>query len=89
MRIISQNGMNDYPYDSIVVWVDHTNPKRIGASMCSDPNSEFELGTYDSEKDALYVMSCIRFNMKNGYAYFHMPSADNASIWRQEKEKRR
>ena len=85
MRIISQNGMNDYPYDSIMVWVDYTSPKSIGATMCSDPHSEFELGTYNSEEDALYVMECIRYNKKKGYDYFHMPSADDVSTWRQNK----
>ena len=86
MRIISQDGLNDYPYDSIMVWVDHVNPKRIGASMCSDPNSEFVLGTYNSEEDALYMMECIRHSKMKGYEYFFMRGADYTSVLRQTKE---
>ena len=74
MRIISQNGLSDYPYDNIFVWINRKNQREIGASMCSDPDSEFELGTYDSEEDALLVMKLIRRAANEGYTYFFMPS---------------
>ena len=86
MRIISQNGMNDYPYEQCMIFVNYKERTKLCISMCGDgADSEFPLGTYDSEEDALYVMECIRYNKKKGYDYFHMPSADDVSTWRQNK----
>ena len=85
MRIISQDGLSDYPYDNIFVWVDRMNQRGIGATMCSDPDSEFELGTYDSEEDALYVMRLIRQAVRNEQSFYFMPDADYVTSIRQEE----
>lgn len=84
MRIISQDGMNDYPYDYIVVYVNHLEHNKIGATVCGG-SYDIDLGEYDSEEDALYVMDCIRYSKMKGYEYFNMPSAENASYGRKKK----
>ena len=83
MRIISQDGMNDYPYDYIVVYVNHLEHNKIGATTCGD-SYDIELGEYNSEEDALCVMKSIRKAAMDRNYYFYMPSAEGASWWRQK-----
>lgn len=83
VRIISQNGMADYPYDNIMVWVDRLNPKGIGATMCSDPDSEFPLGTYNSEEDAKFVIEMIGTSYMIGSHWMHMPDCEQAMTLRE------
>lgn len=85
MRIISQDGIIDIPYDSIIVFA--LNGKDVSACTVNDNYNKMALGTYNNEEDALYVMDCIRYNKKKGYDYFHMPSADSVSTWRQKANK--
>lgn len=90
MRIISQNGMSDYPYELCMIFVNYKERTKLCISMCGDGAYSYgDLAEYDSEEDALYVMKCIRYNKKKGYDYFFMPSAEDASAWRQENEERR
>lgn len=86
MRIISQDKKYDVPYDSVTVYVSPVIPREIDADFVPYRSTEV-LGTYNSEEDALYVMDCIRYNKKKGYDYFHMPSAESVTVWRQKKAK--
>lgn len=83
MRLISQDGLSDYPYDNIIVWVDRLNPNGIGATICSDPDSEFPLGTYDSEEDAKFVIEMIGATSMIGSRWLHMPDAEQARTLRE------
>ena len=83
MRIISQDGKFDIPYDSVLVYVSSVFPKEIHVDFVAY-RATYIVGQYDSEEDALYVMKCIRYNMRRGSDYFFMPSAEDASAWRQE-----
>ena len=85
MRIISQDGFIDIPYDSIIVFA--LNGKDVSACTVNDNYNKMTLGTYNNEEDALYVMDCIRYNKRKGYDYFHMPSAESVTVWRQKKAK--
>jgi len=87
MRIITQGGMKDIPYESVMVYVAYHMPTQIFASPIINTNDELPLGTYKSEEDALYVMDCIRYSKMKGYDYFFMPSADSVPVWRQENRK--
>jgi len=84
MRIISQDGLSDYPYNYIVVFVNHLERNKIGAMIWGDACGDFELAEYNSDEDALYVMEAMRKAMKYGYDYFYMPSADYVPIMRKK-----
>lgn len=83
MRIISQDGFIDIPYDSIIIFALHG--KDVSACTVNDNYNKMILGTYKNEDDALYVMKCIRYNKGKGCEYFHMPDAKSVSVWRQEE----
>lgn len=85
MRIISQGGTKDIPYEAVMVYVTYHMPTKIYASPIINTNDELPLGTYKNEEDALYVMDCIRHSKKEGYDYFHMPSAESVTVWRRKK----
>lgn len=86
MRIITQTGIADIPYESVMVFVNTDAPSRIYASTVFDTFNDLPLGTYKSEDDAMYVMKCIRRAANDGYAYFYMPSADYVPIMRQKEK---
>ena len=85
MRIISQDGLIDIPYDSIIIFA--LNGNGVSACTVNDNYNKMILGTYNDGDDALYVMDCIRYNKRKGYDYFHMPSAESVTVWRQKKAK--
>ena len=84
MRIISQDGKFDIPYDSVLVYVSSVFPKEIHVDFVAY-RATYIVGQYDSEEDALYVMKCIRYNKGKGCEYFHMPSAEIVPVWRQDE----
>ena len=84
MRIISQEGKFDIPYDSVLVYVSSVFPKEIHVDFVAY-RATYIVGQYDSEEDALYVMDCIRHSKMEGYEYFFMPSADSIPVWRKNK----
>lgn len=81
MRIISQNGMSDYPYDHIVVYVNHLEHNKIGATVCGD-SYDIELAEYDSEDDAKFVLEMIGAAYMLDSRWMHMPDAEQARILR-------
>ena len=85
MRIITQKGEADIPHESVMVFVNYDEPSRIHASSVFDTFNDMPLGVYNNEKDAMYVMKCIRYNKRKGCEYFHMPSAEIVPVWRQEE----
>ena len=57
MRIISQNGMNDYPYEQCQVFVNYKERTKLCIAMCGDDACTFGyLGEYDSEDDAKFAL---------------------------------
>lgn len=84
MRIITQKGEADIPYESVMVFVNTDAPSQIYASSVFDTFNDLPLGTYNNADDAMYVMGCIRHSKNYGYDYFHMPSAENVPIMRQK-----
>ena len=58
VRIISQNGMNDYPYEQSMIFVNYKEPTKLCIAMCGDGDSDnyAELGEYDSEDDAKFAL---------------------------------
>ena len=60
MRIISQDGMYDFPYDKKCISFDIRNKKKIIAwSFCSD-NEVIYIATYSTEHKALKAMEMLR-----------------------------
>jgi hypothetical protein len=57
MRIISQNGMNDYPYEQCMIFVNYKERTKLGISMCGDDTATYaDLAEYDSEDDAKFAL---------------------------------
>lgn len=57
MRIISQNGMNDYPYEMCMIFVNYKESTKLGISMCGDDTATYaDLAEYDSEDDAKFAL---------------------------------
>jgi hypothetical protein len=60
MRIISQNGMNDYPYEQCMIFVNYKERTELCITMCSDTDDNYGiLGDYDSEDDAKFALQYI------------------------------
>ena len=72
MRIISQDKMTDTPYDGAVVYVHRRTNKQIYVGNVGDDEG-FLIGTYNSEEDAVYVMSLIQKTSMCNHKYFYMP----------------
>ena len=57
MRIISQNGMNDYPYEQCMIFVNYKERTKLCIAMCGDNDDNYaELGEYASEEDAKFAL---------------------------------
>ena len=60
MRIISQNGMNDYPYEQCMIFVNYREHTKLCISMCGDETATYaDLAEYDSEEDAKFALQYI------------------------------
>jgi len=59
MRIISQDGLSDYPYEQCVVFVNHMEKTKICIATCSDIDNDVEIAKYDSEDDAKFALQYI------------------------------
>ena len=58
MRIISQNGMADYPYEQCYVFVNYKERTKLCIAMCGDEGYG-DLAEYDSEDDAKFALQYI------------------------------
>jgi len=77
MRIISQNGMADYPYEQCMIFVNYKERTKLCISMCGDgADSEFPLGTYNSEEDAKFALKYINSCFLNRFGAVEAPNAD-------------
>ena len=82
MRIVSQDKMIDTPYDGAVVYAYYRkNDVQIYISNVGDDEG-FPIGTYDNDKDAVYVMSLIRTAFAHENQCFYMPEAEDVSMIR-------
>ena len=60
MRIISQNGMYDYPYEQCWLFINHKERTKLCIAMCGDSDDNYaELGDYASEEDAKFALQYI------------------------------
>lgn len=83
MRIISQDKMTDTPYDGAVVYIHRRTNKQIYVGNVGDDEG-FLIGTYNSEEDAVYVMSLIRATFMCNHKYFYMPEVEEVSVIREQ-----
>ena len=83
MRIISQDKMTDTPYDGAVVYVHRRTNKQIYVGNVGDDEG-FLIGTYNSEDDAVYVMSLIRSTFMCNHKFFYMPEVEEVSVIREQ-----
>ena len=83
MRIISQDKMTDTPYDGAVVYVHRRTNKQIYIGNVGDDEG-FLIGTYNSEDDAVYVMSLIRSTFMCNHKFFYMPEVEEVSVIREQ-----
>lgn len=61
MRILSQDGMLDIPYEQMIINVDYKNKNRIVACgvNCGGENSTFHIATYSTEAKAEKAMEML------------------------------
>ena len=57
MRIISQDGKFDLPYDSLVIWID--NKSEINISPIGEPDSNYTFGVYSTSEKAEKAMQIL------------------------------
>lgn len=80
MRIISQDGKFDLPYESCVIWID--NKAGINVSPIGEPDSNYTFGVYSTPKKAEKAMRLLH------EAYSGMPIIfQNVEIPRIETDK--
>ena len=77
MRIISQNGMNDYPYEQCMIFVNYKERTKLCTSMCGDDAYTYgELGEYNSEEDTKFALRYINSCFLNRFDAVEAPNAD-------------
>lgn len=59
MRVVSQDGLMDYPYDNSVVFIDPRNKNVVYVQMIGD-SEVAALGEYSTEEKALKAMIMLR-----------------------------
>lgn len=59
MRIISQDGILDFPYEKCCVWLDK-NSKCVKLSPIGEPDSNYVFGLYSTEAKAQKAMEMLR-----------------------------
>lgn len=72
MRIVSQNGKMDFPYDTAILFINEEDHSLIAQVPDSLPSAI--IGTYDSDEEAMSVMEDIRVSFKQGRLYFCIPN---------------
>ena len=75
--------MTDTPYDGAVVYVHRRTNKQIYIGNVGDDEG-FLIGTYNSEDDAVYVMSLIRSTFMCNHKFFYMPEVEEVSVIREQ-----
>lgn len=57
MRIISQDGLCDYPYEHCWLFINHKERTKLCIAMCGDNDDNYaDLAEYDSEEDAKFAL---------------------------------
>ena len=59
MRIISQDGIFDFPYEKCCIWLDK-NSKCVKLSPIGEPDSNYVFGLYSTEAKAQKTMEMLR-----------------------------
>lgn len=59
MRVISQNGIFDFPYEKCCIWLDE-NSKCVKLSPIGEPDSNYVFGLYSTEEKAEKAMEMLR-----------------------------
>lgn len=76
MRVVSQDGLMDYPYDNSVVFIDPRNKNVVYVQMIGD-SEVAALGEYSTEEKALKAMIMLRqtymhrMELDGGYDHAH------------------
>lgn len=84
MRVISQDGMIDAPYEQITINIDYRNREQIVAegAHCSGGNTIFVLARYSTEAKARKAMGKLH-NVWNDFGingYFQFPAEDELEV---------
>lgn len=73
MRIISQDGMVNVPYDAIIVQVEEFATGEYTIKAITFFGRGYMLGDYSSKEQCLHVMDDIAEKLATGYKVFKMP----------------
>lgn len=86
MRIISQDKMTDVSYDGAVIYIDARTDNQI-CVIAHVPDESFPIGTYNTNEDAVYVMSLIQKTFMCDLEYFYMPKPEEVFEIKKKLEK--
>ena len=73
MRIVSQDGIFDFPYEKCCIWLDE-NSKCVKLSPIGEPDSNYVFGLYSTEEKAQKAMEMLREK------YAHMKRVECMSV---------
>lgn len=59
MRVVSQDGQFDFPYERCCIWVNERYPA-VSCSPFGEPGSVWVFGTYSARKKAIKAMELLR-----------------------------
>lgn len=77
--------MTDISYDGAVIYI-QARDNRIYV-LAHVPDEDFPIGTYNSNEDAIYVMSLIQKTFMCNHKYFYMPEVEELSSIKKKMEK--
>lgn len=87
MRIISQNKKTDISYDAAVIYISVKTDNHKIYVRAHVFNDDFPIGTYNTNEDAVYVMSLIQNTFMCNHKYFYMPKPEEVSVIKKKMEK--
>ena len=90
MRIISQDGKTDVPYENVILYVGTSYDSKRGKvnkvyARSIDNVDFFPIGTYKDSEDAMDVMDQIRNCYSSGREYCYMPTEDEMLMMERNK----
>lgn len=76
MRIISQDGKCDYPYENITLFIDYMDGRVIKIVPSTGGCKGTKIATYSTEEKAVQAMEMLRKAYENNEFYHHTSTTD-------------
>lgn len=77
MRIISQDGKCDYPYENNTLFIDYTDGRVIRLLTLKSDDSGVKIAVYSTEEKAKKAMEMLRKAYEDNEYYHHIANSDS------------